>query len=76
MKRKMIIEVNGRPETCPKCRGKVLEILYGEPTPEAFERSLKGEIILGGCCIETDENGNMTNPLWGCAECGRQFTQK
>ena len=42
MKRKMVIEVIGRPETCPKCGGKVLEILYGGPTQEAFERSLEG----------------------------------
>ena len=76
MKRKMIIEVNERPQTCPKCGGKVVEIIYGEPTQEAYERSLEGEFILGGCCINIDENGQGMNPQYGCIDCGRQFIIK
>ena len=76
MKRKMIIEVNARPDTCPKCEGKIVEIVYGEPTQEAYERSLKGDFILGGCCINVDDNGQQMDAQFGCIECGRQFIVK
>lgn len=36
---------------CPKCGKRLTEIVYGEPTPEVFEASERGEIILGGCCV-------------------------
>lgn len=73
MKRKRLIEVAERPEACPKCGGKVVGIIYGEPTLEAYERSLKGEFILGGCCINVDENGHEMDPQWGCIDCGIHF---
>ena len=38
-------------KVCPKCGGKIVEILYGEPTEELFNAAERGEVILGGCCI-------------------------
>lgn len=37
---------------CPKCESKnTLKIIFGLPTPEAFQKEEAGEIKLGGCCI-------------------------
>ena len=36
---------------CPKCKGKLLDIVYGMPGPEMFEKANKHEVYLGGCCI-------------------------
>ena len=52
------------PTICPKCGGKLIPILYGEPTFDAYEVSQRGEIILGGCCIQTDKQGNILMPDW------------
>ena len=41
-------------ETCPECGGPILEVVWGYPTEEDFERASRGEFILAGCCI--DEN--------------------
>lgn len=73
MKQTMLIDVKSRPGTCPKCGGKVVDIIYGMPSPETYERSLRDEIILGGCCIARDEHGRLMDPKWGCTGCGRQF---
>jgi len=38
---------------CPRCGKKTgVDILYGMPTIEGFEAADRGEIALGGCCIE------------------------
>lgn len=60
-------------KTCPKCGGKVVEIIYGYPTEEAFEASKRGKVILGGCCIFEDKEGNRINPKYGCIDCGERF---
>ncbi|MBS3067285.1 hypothetical protein J4450_01165 [Candidatus Micrarchaeota archaeon] len=40
-------------EKCPKCSSeKVVAILYGKPAATAMESAKRGEIVLGGCCIE------------------------
>ncbi|MBQ9310282.1 MAG: hypothetical protein IJ222_05380 [Bacteroidales bacterium] len=62
-----ITSVLRKPRKCPHCGGKVVSILYGEPTPEAFEAAERGEFILGGCCI------NELSPHWECLSCGHQF---
>ena len=67
------IKVSSKPDKCPKCGGKVVDILYGDPMDEAIEAYKRGEIILGGCCIELDENGNSLMPDWQCKECEAQF---
>lgn len=35
----MLIDVKSKPETCPKCGGKVVDIIYGMPAPETCELS-------------------------------------
>ena len=67
MKRTRIIEVESNPGKCPKCGGKVVPILYGEPTAQAYEEYLQGKLVLGGCCI-TDND-----PDWECLGCEQQF---
>ena len=66
MKNKVTL-VNRKPCKCPHCGGKVVPVIYGEPTPETYERSLQGEFVLGGCIIDDD------NPDWECLECHRGF---
>ena len=55
---------------CPKCGGEdVAHILYGFPLyDEALKNALeKGEIHLGGCCIDPD------SPAYHCNECDEEF---
>ena len=70
------IKVSSKPEKCPKCGGKVLDILYGMPMGEAFEAEERGEIILGGCCIQIDGEGNSLMPDWQCKKCNVQFIEE
>ena len=67
MKRTRIIEVESNPGKCPKCGGKVVPILYGEPNELAEQEFLKGNIVFGGCCIEEND------PDWECLGCEQQF---
>ncbi len=69
----MLIDVKSKPKTCPKCGGRIVDIIYGMPSPETYERALRGEVMLGGCCIARDEHGRIMDPKWGCADCERQF---
>jgi len=44
--------VPGRPK-CPECGSEdTLEIVYGHPTQELSEEAERGEVVLGGCCID------------------------
>ena len=52
-----------RPERCPICGGEVWTILYGEPTPEAYEQRHETKTIFGGCCITEHD------PTWQCFDC-------
>ena len=70
------IKVSSKPEKCPKCGGKVLDILYGMPMDEAVEAYERGEIILGGCCIQIDGEGNSLMPDWQCKKCNAQFIEE
>lgn len=70
------IKVSSKPEKCPKCGGKVLDILYGMPMGEAVEAYKRGELILGGCCIRVDEEGNSLMPDWQCKKCNAQFIEE
>lgn len=58
---------------CPKCGGRIVEIVYGEPTNELCEAADRGDIILGGCCITIDKKGEQTQPCHGCIDCGERF---
>lgn len=56
-------------DKCPYCGGKLLPIVYGEPDEETFDRHGRGEIVLGGCCV------NELSPEKECAQCGFQFQE-
>lgn len=67
------IELEQKPDRCPKCGGRIVPIVYGEPTPETGERAERKEVILGGCCLMEDDEGNLLSPQWGCVKCGREY---
>lgn len=53
---------------CPQCQShKVISIMYGMPTMEAFEEAEEGKLIIGGCCIDQD------SPSYHCQACGHEF---
>jgi len=48
-----VITSKRKPRKCAKCgSAKIVKIMYGYPSDEAFRMVEKGEIILGGCCEE------------------------
>ncbi len=49
---------------CPECGATGLEIIYGLPSFDLHEKSLRGEVALGGCVV-FDES-----PRWSCPACG------
>ena len=69
MKNKVTL-VSRKPCKCPYCGGKVVPVIYGEPTPEAYEKSLRGEFILGDCIIDDDFHD------WECLECHHGFRKR
>lgn len=59
------------PNECPICRkGNVVEVLYGEPTPEAWSDHLNGKLMIGGCCICED------SPEHQCTVCGSGYSKE
>ena len=49
---------------CPSCGSKdVVEIIYGLPGLELRDRSMRGEVALGGCCFSED------SPSLHCKAC-------
>lgn len=65
-----ITEVYRKPMNCPICKGKFVEILYGEPTEFAMQLVDEKKLVLGGCCM-TEES-----PKWECVECEMRFLKK
>ncbi|MGN1221522.1 MAG: hypothetical protein ACI4TU_11370 [Candidatus Cryptobacteroides sp.] len=65
------IIVNRKPCKCPECGSKVVEIVYGEPAPELFERAIRKEVVLGGCCFSYEGS-----PQWACVDCEQTFMKK
>lgn len=60
----MRYESDKKPRTCPRCKSKkVLNIIYGLPTYEAYLEVQAGKLALGGGCISDD------NPTWECFYC-------
>jgi hypothetical protein len=56
---------------CLACKHKTgVDILYGMPTPEAFELAGKNLLALGGCCIDLD------GPERSCTSCGHEWRIK
>lgn len=59
-----------RPVRCPQCGERTgVPILYGLPTPGAFDAAARGEIALGGCVIGLDD------PNRRCLSCGHSWRQ-
>ena len=69
LKFKRIKNKNCVQKICPKCGGKLIEILYGFPTPESVEKYKKGEIELGGCEILLDK----PQPKYHCRKCDKSY---
>ena len=53
---------------CPGCKSdKVIPILYGYPTHEAFLSVEEGKLVLGGCEVSDEA------PNWHCKECSKEW---
>lgn len=60
--------MNPRKRICPKCHVRAgVDILYGMPCYEAVKLAERGEIALGGCCIDP------SGPERRCTECGHEW---
>jgi hypothetical protein len=56
-----------RPRRCPKCHAdQVRRIIYGMPSPAVWELAEAGQVLLGGCVVESDQ------PTWRCLACGAE----
>ena len=63
--------MTARKYVCPSCGAKTgVNILYGFPSQEAIECVERGDLVLGGCCVEGDE------PDRQCVQCGHQWRIK
>jgi hypothetical protein len=54
-----------RPGHCPRCGGPMLPIVYGYPGIEMREAEQRGEIVLGGCTVDSGM------PAFSCRSCGK-----
>ena len=52
---------------CPKCGGEAVPIIYGLVVPELFGTQERGEVVLGGCCVDP------WSPKWHCKKCNLSF---
>lgn len=58
-----------RVPACPDCgSSSVVPIAYGLPAAETSERARRGEIVLGGCCLQ--------EPRWYCRECLNRWPEE
>jgi hypothetical protein len=59
---------------CPRCDASegIREIVYGEPDAVTLARHREGQVELGGCLIEIDDNGRL-GPKWSCEQCGHRW---
>ncbi len=56
--------VKRKSRKCPSCgSSRVVAVIYGMPTQEAFEQAAAGRLFLGGCCVGVDD------PQWHCLDC-------
>jgi hypothetical protein len=56
-----------KPATCLACGGRMVPIAYGYPGVEMWEAEQRGEIVLGGCCVDPGMPTEM------CRECGQTW---
>ena len=55
--------------SCPNCGSSdYIPILYGYPSPDAFEKEERGELILAGCVIFESNP-----PRKQCKSCGKKY---
>lgn len=55
---------------CPECKSEMIPIIYGYPTEAGFRRADRGEIILGGCCVDN------YSPTHYCLKCQKRLRQE
>ncbi len=56
-------------DRCPECGStESVEIVYGYPTRETEERSMRGEVELGGCMVGPDDRDSR------CRACGSAWS--
>ena len=61
-------------QICPKCNSNnIIPIIYGYPTKEMFDESDREECILGGCCIEFNEEAKDSLERFHCKDCGFEW---
>lgn len=64
------IQVSHKPTQCQTCyQTTVVEIVYGDPTEEAYQLSEEDKLVLGGCVIL----GN--SPDWECVQCKTRYSK-
>jgi hypothetical protein len=54
---------------CPKCGKKLVNIEYGLPNSEMFEKAEKKELYLGGCNVFI----GVEQPKYHCYNCNKNF---
>ena len=62
-----ITQVGSRPETCPYCGGRVVDVCYDEPNRETMEKVDRGELVMATCYVKE------YSPDWQCINCGSEF---
>ncbi len=45
--------------------------ILGMPGPELFEQSERGEVVLGGCCVQVHPDGSVDDRA--CRDCHATF---
>ncbi|MFR2886615.1 MAG: hypothetical protein ACLTDM_00285 [Clostridium butyricum] len=61
----------------PKCNSRnVIPIVYGMPTYEGFLKAERKEILLGGCCLQTDTNGRIVGGEYYCKDCKNRYDRE
>lgn len=63
------------PGWIPKCEqcgksNRVVEIQYGYPSDSGIKESEKGNVVLGGCIVHSE------NPNWYCKRCELKFKRE
>jgi len=60
--------MSSKKPNCPQCdSANVAAIEFGFPSPEMIDARERGDIVLGGCCVEV--NG----PEWHCKDCEHEW---
>lgn len=54
---------------CPKCLNDMVEIIYGMPVPETFEKFKNKEVYIGGCEVIV----GIKQPKYHCYKCDESF---